>query len=192
MSADSLNWIDYTVIGCTIWAIFNGIKRGVVSALIAVLGIAVGYILVRWIGVPIALWISETLSLPHGVAVIGVYIATFSLSCWGVAFLARPAVRSIRRSSLSVVNRLLGALFTGSFVILFFSLIFNLTDHILPRDILSQLPTLPTDTETTVEQRRDIRDTSRLYDPIKGLIHNSSLGDLAYWQDKQLKQEASE
>ena len=69
MEGDTLNWIDYMVMGCTAWALFKGFKRGVVSALIGVLGIAVGYVLVRWVGVPVALWVSRTFGLPHGVAV---------------------------------------------------------------------------------------------------------------------------
>ena len=70
MGGDTLNWIDFMVLGCMAWALFKGFKRGVVSALIGVLGITVGYVLVRWIGVPVALWISRTFGLPHGVAVV--------------------------------------------------------------------------------------------------------------------------
>lgn len=192
MGGDTLNWIDYMVMGCTAWALFKGFKQGVVSALIGVLGIAVGYVLVRWIGVPVALWISQTFGLPHGVAVVGAYVATFSLSCWGIAFLARPTVRAIKRSSLSVVNKLMGALFAGAFVILFFSLIFNLTDFILPRGVLEQLPDITRKEGEPAEPRRDQRDKSRLYDPVRGLISWAALGDLTSWQDKQLKQQSSE
>lgn len=180
------------VMGCTAWALFKGFKQGVISALIGVLGIAVGYVLVRWIGVPVALWISQTFGLPHGVAVVGAYVATFSLSCWGIAFLARPTVRAIKRSSLSVVNKLMGALFAGAFVILFFSLIFNLTDFILPRGVLEQLPDITRKEGEPAEPRRDQRDKSRLYDPVRGLISWAALGDLTSWQDKQLKQQPSE
>ena len=192
MGGDTLNWIDFMVLGCTAWALFKGFKRGVVSALIGVLGIAIGYVLVRWIGVPVALWISRTFGLPHGVAVVGAYVATFSLSCWGIAFLARPTVRAIKHSSLSVVNKLMGALFTGAFVILFFSLIFNLTDFILPRGVLAQLPTIPTEEGEPAEPPQDQRDKSRLYDPVRGLIPWAALGDLTSWQDKQLKQQSNE
>lgn len=180
------------VMGCTAWALFKGFKRGVVSALIGVLGIAVGYVLVRWVGVPVALWVSRTFGLPHGVAVVVAYVATFSLSCWGIAFLARPTVRAIKRSSLSVVNKLMGALLAGAFVIIFFSLIFNLTDFILPRGVLEQLPDITRKEGEPAEPRRDQRDKSRLYDPVRGLISWAALGDLTSWQDKQLKQQSSE
>lgn len=196
MSVGSLNWIDYVVVGCTLWALFNGVKRGIVTALVGVLGIVVGYLLVRWIGVPIAGWISQTFSLPHGIAVVGAYVATFSLSCWGIAFLARPTVRAVRRSSLSVVNRLLGGLFTGAFVTLIFSLLFNLIDYMLPRGALIQQPSTPSieigkPAEPT-ELRPDLRDESRLYDPIRGLVHWATLSDWTSWQDKYLKEQASE
>ena len=86
----------------------------------------------------------------------------------------------------------MGALFTGAFVILFFSLIFNLTDFILPRGVLEQLPDITRKEGEPAEPRRDQRDKSRLYDPVRGLISWAALGDLTSWQDKQLKQQSSE
>ena len=42
MEGDTLNWIDFMVMGCMAWALFKGFKRGDVSALIGMLGITDG------------------------------------------------------------------------------------------------------------------------------------------------------
>ena len=105
-----MGWVDAVLLGILVFSILIGLVRGLVFELMSLLGWVVAYFSAHWLAASVAphLPIGEPGS---GVNEVAAFVATFiaALMLWTLA--SRLVRLLVRATPLSLVDRLLGALF---------------------------------------------------------------------------------
>lgn len=190
--ARTMNWIDVILSLLCAMSLVQGFRKGLLGGVIGIVGIITAGLCIDWFGRDVALWLEHSLSVPAALSVIFSYTIVFGLVFWALHFVTRPVSRSIRHSSLSILNRMLGAFFAVGIVLLFSGILFDAVDHILPRGRLSISSVLPGGDGEPV-YHKDARDNSLLYDPVRTTVAGLSLkGSIKEWQQTDQNIESSE
>lgn len=105
-----IGWVDLALAACLLISVLIGLVRGVVFEVLSLAGWVVAYVAAQWFGPTAQAYVpagEPGSALNHGVAFACVFLA--ALIAWGLA--ARLVRALIRATPLSVIDRLLGALF---------------------------------------------------------------------------------